>query len=139
MAIARRLLDHILGEAETAPGREICGLLFGDEGVIRDARPAANVAPDPRRHFEVDPQALFVAIRAERAGGPRMIGHYHSHPGGAPIPSARDLADAEPGRLWLIIAHGTARLWRSRIGGFDPVALVVAGEDAAQELYLKNQ
>ena len=122
--IARRLIEQILAEAAAAPDREICGLLFGNAAAITSIRPTVNVADDPAKTFEVDPEALFVALRAERAGGARLIGHYHSHPNGSATPSARDAAAAEPGRLWLIAAGGEARLWMAGSGGaFRPVAL----------------
>jgi len=94
-----------------------------------------NVASDPATTFEIDPAALFAALRAERAGGPRILGHYHSHPSGSPTPSARDAAMAlQPGRLWLIVAAGAARMWREVPGGavhgaFALVELVVDGAD----------
>src|SRR4051794_25658977 len=103
IAITPDLLARLLDEAASAPAQEICGLLFGTRERIEAAQPTRNVAADPRAWFEVDPAALFAALRAERAGGPALIGHYHSHPGGRAAPSPRDLAAAEPGRLWLII------------------------------------
>ena len=117
IAIARRLLDQIIAHAASEPGREVCGLLLGDEREIRAVQPAANIADDPARRFELDPQALFAAIRAERAGGMRVIGHYHSHPNGVAMPSPRDAAEAEPGQLWLIVAGQEATLWRAGPGG----------------------
>lgn len=91
---------------------EVCGLLLGGEGRITDIRPAANVAPDPARHFELDPTTLIAAHRAARSGGPAIIGHYHSHPSGHAEPSATDAAAAAPdGSLWLIVGNGAARLW----------------------------
>jgi proteasome lid subunit RPN8/RPN11 len=115
--IARYILNRILRHAAAEPGREVCGLLLGEGGRIVAAEPAANVSPEPADSFEVDPAALFAALRAERAGGPRLIGHYHSHPNGRPEPSARDAAAAEPGRLWLIVGGGAARLWLAGPGG----------------------
>jgi desampylase len=128
--ISRALLQRILAHAAETPGEEICGLLFGEPDRVAAIEPAANVAPDPSRHFEVDPARLFAAIRAERAGGPCLVGHYHSHPSGACSPSATDAqAAVEPGRLWLIVAGGEAAAWRERPGGsvqgaFEPVRLV---------------
>ena len=116
MAIARSLLEQILGEAASAPGHEICGLLFGDSGAIAAIRPARNVADDPMSAFEVDPRVLFDALRAERGGGAKLIGHYHSHPNGLATPSARDAAAAEPGWYWLIVAGGDATLWKAEEG-----------------------
>jgi len=82
------------------------------------------VADDPDRTFEIEPAALFMAIRLERQGGPRLIGHYHSHPHGVATPSARDSAAAEPGSYWIIIAGTDLRCWRAADGGrFDPVAI----------------
>ncbi|WP_156678404.1 M67 family metallopeptidase [Sphingomonas profundi] len=117
MEIATATLERILAYAAAAPDREVCGLLFGDDRAIRSASPAANVAAEPARRFEIDPQALFAAIRAERDGGPRLIGHYHSHPSGEAAPSACDAAAAEPGRLWLIVAGRHAAAFRAVAGG----------------------
>ncbi len=103
----------------------MCGLLFGDASRIADAERTVKVADDPGRTFEIEPAALFMAIRLERAGGPRLIGHYHSHPNGSAEPSPRDLAASEPGRLWLIIGGGQARLWLSEPGRFRAVQLIV--------------
>ncbi|RZM10829.1 MAG: hypothetical protein EOP68_05345, partial [Sphingomonas sp.] len=79
------------------------------------------------RSFEIDPVALFAAHRRARAGGQAVVGHYHSHPSGVPVPSARDAAQAMgDGALWLIIGGGEARLWRSvERGAFVDEALVV--------------
>jgi len=117
------LLARLLDEAAAAPEREVCGLLFGTAAHIDATQPTANVAPDPAQAFEVDPAALFAALRAERAGGPRLVGHYHSHPNGSPVPSPRDLAAAEPGRLWLILAAGDARLWLAEQDAFRALPL----------------
>ena len=63
------------------------------------------------------PAALIAAHRAARVGGETVIGHYHSHPGGDPQPSACDAAAAAAGELWLVVANGEARLWRAVAGG----------------------
>ncbi len=129
--ISRATLVEVLAHAAGEPDREVCGLLFGVADRIDSAAPAGNVATDPARHFEIDPAALFAAIRAERGGGPHVAGHYHSHRSGSPSPSARDAAAAhQPGRLWLIVAGEDAMLWREVPGGavqgaFEPVRLVV--------------
>ena len=133
--ISRETLVTILAEAGAAADREVCGLLFGDTDRIDEARAAGNVAVDPLHHFEIDPAALFAAMRAERSGGPRFVGHYHSHPSGSTEPSARDAAaTCQPGRLWLIVADGEAALWRERPGGavqgaFEAMRLIVIDRD----------
>lgn len=124
VAISRTALAAIRAHAAREPAQEACGLLLGAAGMVTEARPAANVAPDPARHFEIDPAALFAAIRAERAGGAALIGYYHSHPSGDARPSARDAADAAPdGRLWLIVAGAEITAWRATADGFVAVEL----------------
>ncbi|MEQ6335027.1 M67 family metallopeptidase [Sphingobium sp. MK2] len=115
--IASLLLDRIVALAAAAED-EVCGLLLGAAaGQIMAIAPAANVAADPARHFELDPAALIAAHRAARSGGPNVIGHYHSHPSGVAIPSATDAACARPdGSLWLIVAGNEARLWIAQAG-----------------------
>jgi proteasome lid subunit RPN8/RPN11 len=89
------------------------------------------MAADPVHQFEIDPATLIDAYRNVRAGGPRIAGCYHSHPGGDPQPSAEDAAQADGnGWLWLICAGPPwrVRLWRAVpdgrvLGRFDPVDL----------------
>jgi proteasome lid subunit RPN8/RPN11 len=108
--------------ARTAP-LECCGLLLGEAGRVLEARPAANLAADPARHFEIDPAALIAAHRAERSGGPKLLGYYHSHPAGHPVPSATDCHHASgDGRAWAIIAGGEVRFYRDGPLGFAPLA-----------------
>ena len=125
MRIASTLLADLSAQSVASPDSEICGLLLGTESWIAEARAASNVAADPGTAFEIDPQALIIALRAERAGGARVIGCYHSHPSGNAEPSERDAAAAEAGRLWLILARDQARLWRATVDGFAEVTLRV--------------
>lgn len=126
---------------------EACGLLLGKEGQIieacimeahiMEARACANVAPDPLRHFEIDPAALIAAHRASRAGGLAVLGYFHSHPNGLARPSATDArAAAGDGRIWAIVALTDAALndvgpsgqdamltlWRDTPSGFEPLS-----------------
>jgi proteasome lid subunit RPN8/RPN11 len=125
VGITRICLETMLAEAAASRNREICGLLFGSAERIEAAAATANVAVHAEDEFEIDPRALIAAYRAERAGGPRLIGCYHSHPSGSPIPSARDVASAEEGRLWLILAGSTARLWLAARDGFTEMQISI--------------
>lgn len=116
----------LLAEAAAAYPFEACGLLLGAGGVITAAVPVRNVHPDPARHFEIDPTALIAAHRAQRAGGPQLLGYYHSHPTGSTEPSVTDQASASgDGRIWAIIAAGTIGWWRDAPGGFEALPLRV--------------
>ncbi|MES2444720.1 MAG: M67 family metallopeptidase [Pseudomonadota bacterium] len=122
------MLDGIRRESAAAAPNEACGLLFGNEREITGWQVADNVAENPERRFEIDSRALFAALRAERAGGAKIAGYWHSHPSGDARPSVSDAAAAAPdNRLWLIVAGGEATLWRAGEGGvhgrFDSVAI----------------
>jgi proteasome lid subunit RPN8/RPN11 len=112
---------------------EVCGLLLGRNGCVVQLVHCANVAADPAVRFEIDPAVLIAAHRAARAGGPAVIGHYHSHPSGVARPSPRDAADAAPdGAVWLIVAGAQLSAWEAVPNGalhgrFDPLPLVVSG------------
>lgn len=132
--ISRAVIEAIRRQARAALPDECCGLMLATEetGRVDAILPAANVAQTPRSRFEVDPAVLIAAHRAERAGGPKILGCYHSHPVGEPVPSREDAAQADPsGQLWLICGGATlhARLWIARAGGtlherFDPAEIV---------------
>lgn len=114
----------LLTEAAAAHPEEACGLLLGQGSVISQALPVRNVHGDPRSHFELDPAALIAAHRAARAGGPAVLGYYHSHPTGSAAPSATDQASASSdGRIWAIVAGGVIGWWRDAPGGFEPLPL----------------
>ena len=109
VSISSALLDELQAASAASPGAEICGLLYGRPDAIFMAEACANVAPRPDRAFELDPAALIAAHRRARAGGPAIIGHYHSHPSGRAEPSAIDAEAAPPdGALWLILTAGEA-------------------------------
>ena len=128
--ISSTLLGRLLTDAKNSPEAEVCGLLFGAGARIEAAEACANVAQEPARAFEIDPAMLFAAYRRMRTGGPRLIGHYHSHPSGEAVPSARDAMQAMgDGALWLILTAREARLWRTeRAGAFEAVELQVQEE-----------
>jgi proteasome lid subunit RPN8/RPN11 len=122
--ISSEVLAGIRAHAAAEPGREVCGLLLGSDDHVTSFQPTANGAEDPQRHFEIDSAALFAALRDERAGGPKLVGYYHSHPHGAAEPSATDHAGAAPdGKVWLILAGDAVTGWRAGPDGFEPLQI----------------
>ena len=127
MMVAREVLDSLLAEAARAAPLECCGLLLGHGERIEQVQPVTNVADDPARRFEIDPAALLAAHKSARQGGPELIGYYHSHPEGHPLPSATDCEHASgDGRVWAIVAAGEVTFWRDGEQGFVPEAIAFA-------------
>lgn len=122
------LIADLLARAAQAAPLECCGLLLGHGWQVAQAVPAANVAADPARHFEIDPQALIDAHRRARAGGPQVLGHYHSHPTGIARPSATDRAQAAgDGAIWAIVGGNAVTFWRDDGAGFTPLPIAPGG------------
>jgi len=125
LRVTREALAGIHASARASAAKECCGLLLG-YGAIEEAHPTANVHPCPARHFEIDPQALVDAHRARRAGGPEVIGYFHSHPAGSAEPSATDRAlAAHDGRVWAILGEDGVKFWRDGDEGFEPLSYVI--------------
>jgi len=120
--IASGLVKEMHRLAATGAPDEVCGLLLGRAGDILALREARNVAADRKRRFEIDPAVLLATHREVRGLGMAVIGHYHSHPHGSTVPSARDAARAlENGQLWLIIACAKIEGWMAVSGHADAV------------------
>ena len=129
--IAPDVHGALLAQARATGNTECCGLLLGRVSQRIDAYcPAANVAADPARHFEIDPATLIAAEKEMRAGGIRLLGYYHSHPAGYAVPSITDTAmAAADGRIWAIVAQNEIRFWHKQPG--------VAGEEQFAEISYK--
>lgn len=129
----------IAAAARAAYPEECCGLLVGvnadEDGAVRVTGVVAteNVAsPSRRDRFEIDPQRQFALLRALRGTREAIIGHYHSHPDAAAVPSAVDRQRIlDPGLIWVIVAVDGERIegaaWRpiAAGSGFAPMALIV--------------
>jgi predicted GIY-YIG superfamily endonuclease/proteasome lid subunit RPN8/RPN11 len=125
LEISAKALATMRAAAAAAHPHEACGLLLGEGARITEARETRNVHPAPATHFEIDPQALIDAHRAARAGGPQVVGYYHSHPSGPPVPSATDRVSASgDGRVWAIIAGDDVMFWQDGEQGFVTLSFV---------------
>jgi proteasome lid subunit RPN8/RPN11 len=97
------------------PHIEACGLLIGEiteagDWMAHEALPLRNTRNSAVR-FEFDSEEL---LTYDLTYGERIIGVYHSHPGGAPYPSGIDKGNMENMQespwVWLIASfHGRAQ------------------------------
>ncbi len=132
-------MDAITAHARRDSPRECCGLLIGTELEVIEAVATANVAAEPRRHYQVSPVDYFAQIKrcrdaaSQGAAAVDVIGAYHSHPHSAPVPSPTDLEEAFGEFLYIIAGpvDGPAalalRAYRLQAGRLEDVPLIVAG------------
>ncbi|MBV8977605.1 MAG: M67 family metallopeptidase [Alphaproteobacteria bacterium] len=133
LTLPAELCARIAAEARHAFPRECCGLI---EGIREPARVQALALHTARNlawsvdRFEIDPAIQFALTRKLRGTPRRIVGCYHSHPGGAAVPSARDSADrSEEDFVWLIAAVSEAAIapaiaaFQVVKGAFEPMAV----------------
>ena len=123
IVLTREIVQALLQESARVYPFEACGLLLGEGARLTHIQPTANIAPDPARHFEIDPAALIAAHRAARQGRAQILGYYQSHPTGSPAPSATDAAmAARDGRVWAIVGGDAIGWWMDGKDGFEPLS-----------------
>ena len=90
---------------------ECCGVLLGDVErgtgvkVVQGLKPLPNVHEEGHeRRFLIAPEEMLALERAARAGGPKVLGFYHSHPDHPARPSDYDRDWAWPWYSYIIVA-----------------------------------
>ncbi len=106
--LPRQLVNRILGQAQSSPDAEICGLITAKGGRPLRCIPVPNVSDQPQQLFSMDPGRQIDALRRMRERGEELFGIYHSHPHSPAQPSDRDLQEAGyPEALYIIVSLNT--------------------------------
>lgn len=128
LQVTSAVLKLLQEEASRAHPAECCGILLGEGERVTRLVPAQNIHPSPHTHFEIDPRALIDAHREARAGGPQVVGYYHSHPHGPAHPSATDRRDAaHDGAIWALVSEQSdVTFWRDDESAFTPLPYQLA-------------
>lgn len=87
---------------------EICGMVVGPAGEMRELHRATNAAADPLYTYDIDPKDLLRLNELVDERGWEFSAIYHSHPPFAEVyPSATDIAKAfYPDAVYIILAIG---------------------------------
>ena len=129
--------QEIVARAQAERPNEACGLLGGSEGgVVRRVYPVENVLHSPRE-YQMDPKRQVEVMLEIEAAGWDLHGIYHSHPGGPPVPSPADVAQAYyPDSIYVILAPEAAtgewrgRAFRIEAGEVKEVEVMIVNESA---------
>ncbi len=89
-AQARELAHH----AQSGAPNEVCGLLIGQHNRVEQVIPTRNIAQKPASHYEIDPKVFVRTMMWIESDGLQLLGIYHSHPKGEPVPSPTDIREA---------------------------------------------
>lgn len=105
VAIPPPIREAILAHARETGSLECCGLVAGRASVPTRTIRCANVAPDPRIRYRIDPREQLAAFRAMDEAGEELVGIYHSHPASPPYPSPTDRAESfYPDALYVLVS-----------------------------------
>ncbi|MEM1050958.1 MAG: M67 family metallopeptidase [Pseudomonadota bacterium] len=127
--VTSQVLEGMRSATQIAHPHEACGILLGKGRQVTSFAEAANVHSQPRRHFEIDPQALIHAFRTEREGGLHVLGYFHSHPEGPAAPSITDHEMAAgDDKIWAIVNDREVAFWQDTSEGFKPLSYHLADE-----------
>ncbi len=125
------LIAYVRAEAP----REACGIIAGHRDRAVEIIPIPNTAADPQHSYYMDERRLVETLSSLPARHLDLLGFYHSHPQGDPIPSTTDIKQASyPDTPYLIVGlKGTeARLaaWSMRFGQVSEVPLQIGTQAA---------
>jgi len=128
--------QEIVAHVEVEQPNEACGLLGGEGGEVRKVYPAENILHSPVA-YQMDPKRQVEIMLEIEAAGWELSGIYHSHPGGPPVPSPTDVAQAYyPDSIYVILAPQAAtgewrgRAFRIEAGGVKEVEVMIVNESA---------
>ncbi|MFW5911100.1 MAG: desampylase [Halolamina sp.] len=142
LSFSRRAYDEILAHAASGGDEEVCGVMAGerrDGGGQADAdahveavRRATNVANNPQTRYQMDPAEQLSIIEWIEERDREVVGFYHSHPTGPPVPSETDVERATwPGYFYAICVPGENPYlgsWRWTGEGFEREAVALRTE-----------
>jgi len=138
LSLPRSVYDEILAHADAGGDEEICGVLAGERGDVGETsrvetlHRAENAAETPETRYLIDPEEQLRIIDAIEDAGREVVGFYHSHPAGPPVPSDTDAERATwPGYSYAICLPGERPYlgsWRWTGEAFEREAVAVRPE-----------
>jgi proteasome lid subunit RPN8/RPN11 len=126
---ARLIAAHVLKEMPN----EACGALLGIQNQVKQIVPLPNVAASPKTSYRIDDQSLVQTFFKAKQNELAVVGFYHSHPKGDPLPSQTDIQQsAYPDTAYLIVglSSGEPRLaaWSIQYKQVQPIEVVLASK-----------
>lgn len=106
--LSRSMYEAMVAHAREGFPNEVCGVVLGPNGEMRELHRAHNSAADPLYTYDFDPKDLLRLYERADDAGWEFVSIYHSHPPFAEVfPSATDIAKAfHPDAVYVILAIG---------------------------------
>jgi proteasome lid subunit RPN8/RPN11 len=131
LKITENVISGIIAHAKRDAPIEACGYLAGKEGVIVLQYKMKN-ADASKKHFSLDPEEQFIALRDMQEKGFELAGVYHSHPTSPARPSQEDIKLAyDPDLSYVIVSlfggSETLKSFRIREDQVEPEKIDIVG------------
>ena len=113
LTITEDQIRQMVAHAQTALPNEACGILGGKAGRVQAVYPGANVENSPVV-YRMNPQDQVRAMHAIQLSGGDVLGIFHSHTDGPPVPSETDISQAYyPDVVYIILARDPSGVWQT--------------------------
>ena len=108
ISIPRSIYDAMVAHAREGFPNEVCGVILGPPGQLREVHRAVNAASDPLYSYDIEGRDLLRLNGLADERDWEFVAIYHSHPPFAEVyPSATDIAKAYyPRAIYFILAIG---------------------------------
>jgi proteasome lid subunit RPN8/RPN11 len=107
--ISKNILEHV---SINIP-EESCGLLAGHDNKVTIEIPITNQLHSPIKYF-MDPMELLKALETIETLNLDLLGIFHSHPKGPPIPSETDIKEFLYPGVATIICYPESNNWKMK-------------------------
>jgi proteasome lid subunit RPN8/RPN11 len=113
LVIAQADYDAMLAHVQVLWPEEACGILAGQGAVVRQVYFVENIRHSPVAYEMDGPEQVRVMLEIETRNL-ELVGIFHSHPHGPPIPSATDIELAYyPEAVYVICVPDDQGTWQA--------------------------
>lgn len=94
--------------------REHCGFVVQDSDLLTWLYEVPNISTKPGDYFEISADEFLKYVEAQERGAFTLVGVWHSHPKGKPVPSATDWAYHPSWLFMFIVCDGKVRCYTNK-------------------------
>ena len=127
MEFTKELHSQMLSHCRDERSREVCGVLLGKDGAVKNVVPIKNIA-EGAHLYTMDPIELNNVFKMADGEEWEMMAIYHSHLGGPPMLSTIDIGRATLDVPIIVVTPTEAKCWNIGTDGTVEVPMLVSGK-----------
>ncbi|HEQ78086.1 MAG TPA: M67 family peptidase [Euryarchaeota archaeon] len=113
MRVSGKLVKKMVEHAREKAEEEVCGIILGKNNRALMIMRATNTSENPEYTYSMSVRDIIRAYDTAQELAYEIIGFYHSHPCGSPVPSGIDIARATWDGAYYVILNlkGDIKAW----------------------------